>query len=153
MYALSISTLMLLFPLGSAVIEARSTNGLADLHLLGKWFVFWAVGGRLLVAGARQILQPRYTAETILGIRAPEAQYVVRELGFANTALGISGLGTLIWPGGLTLASLAGAVFYGLAGANHAAHSSRNRLQTVAMATDLLAAAVLIVFVWSGWRS
>jgi hypothetical protein len=152
MYALSVLAFMLLFPLSSAVIEAHSLSGLVDIHLLIKWFVFWSLGARLLVAGARQIFQPRYTAEIILGIRAPEAQFVVRELGFANTALGVLGLGTFLSPGALTLASLAGAVFYGLAGVNHALHSGRTRPQTVAMVTDLLAAAVLVVLAWLGCR-
>lgn len=30
--------------------------------LVGKWFVFWS-------AGLRQMLQPRYTAEKILGLK------------------------------------------------------------------------------------
>ena len=31
--------------------------------LVGKWFVFWTVGIQLFLAGLRQIVQPRYTAE------------------------------------------------------------------------------------------
>jgi hypothetical protein len=152
MYALSIASLMLIFPVGCAVLEAGALAGLLDPDILGKWFVFWAVGGRLLVAGVRQIVNPRYTAEVILGIRAPEAQLIVRELGFANTALGITGLGSLIRPGGLLFTAIAGAVFYGLAGVNHALHGPRGRLQTLAMVNDLVACVILAVFSVYGWR-
>jgi hypothetical protein len=48
------------------LVEALVTHAPLDLWLLlGRWFVFWAVGVRLLTAGIRQIAQPRFTAETI----------------------------------------------------------------------------------------
>lgn len=42
--------------------------------------------------------------------------------------------------------AIVGGVFYGLAGVNHIAHRGRNRLQNIAMATDLYMAAVLLAF-------
>lgn len=146
MYVLSIFLLMLVAPLISATIDAGSSNGILRPNILGKWFVFWAVGARLFIAGVRQIAKPRYTAETILGIRAPEAQLVVRELGFANFALGLVGLGSLIVPAGRMLAVVSGAVFYGLVGINHLLHRSRNPLQSVAMISDVVACAALSIF-------
>ena len=85
--------LMAVFPFVSAVIQLLSgqhamLNAAAIIPVVAKWYVFWAVGVRLFLAGLRQIIQPRYTAETILGIKGEDALLVVRELGFANSALG-----------------------------------------------------------------
>jgi hypothetical protein len=51
--------LMIVFPVASIIAEAVLAEGRADLILLfGKWFVFWAVGIRLLVTAFRQITNP-----------------------------------------------------------------------------------------------
>ena len=42
-------------------------------------------------------------------------------------------------------AALVGALYYGLAGINHCFHENRNRLQNLALASDLFAAAVLVI--------
>jgi hypothetical protein len=136
--------LMLALPLLSIAIEASQSDAAFLTALLGKWFVFWAVGARLFLAGVRQVAQPRYTAEVILGLKSSEVLLVVRELGFANLAIGLVGLVSLVIPGWRVAAALAGGVFYCLAGANHALHSHRNRMENVAMTSDLLAAAVLL---------
>ena len=115
------------------------------MALAGKWFVFWTVGVRLFVAGLRQMIQPRYTAETILGIKGEDSLLIVRELGFANCAIGSIGIGSLYFPGWLLPAGIAGTIFYGLAGINHCYHKARNPLQNVAMISDLFAAIVLLI--------
>jgi hypothetical protein len=106
--------------------------------------VFWSVGVRLFLAGLRQIFQPRYTAETILGVKDPDAMVIVRELGIANTAIGSAGLGSIFLVGWTLPLAAIGAIFYGLAGINHMTHRSRNTLQNVAMTSDFFAAAVLL---------
>lgn len=113
--------------------------------LVAKWFVFWMVGVRLLLAGLRQIIQPRYTAEQILGIKDPDATLIVRELGFANTAIGCIGVACLFFRDWEFPIALIGTIFYALAGINHLTDKHRNRLQSFAMATDLFAAAVLLL--------
>lgn len=129
MYFLMISLPMLVLPLASIFNE----SGLqADLAVAGKWFVFWMVGARLFAAGLRQVLQPRYTAETILGIKGDANLVVVRELGFANLALGLGG------------------IFYAAVGIQHALQAGRSRVESFAMVTDLCAAVVLLgFFVWT----
>ena len=93
MYIGMLIVLMLIFPVASIALEVFVHNhGVLDVAIVGKWFVFWAVGMRLLIAGLRQIVQPRYTAETILGVKDPGAMLIVRELGFANTSIGSAGL-------------------------------------------------------------
>jgi hypothetical protein len=147
MYFLIVAALMLGLPVASIVVETMLTDhGVLTMTVIGRWFVFWSVGVRLLMAGLRQIFQPRYTAETILGIKSSDSLLVVRELGIANTAIGSIGMGSLFFPGWVLPAGMAGAIFYGLAGINHAAHKERNRLQSVAMTSDLFVALVLLAF-------
>jgi hypothetical protein len=144
MYTATVIGLMLIFPAASIVFELILQHRVLDAQIVGKWFVFWAVGVRLLMAGIRQIVQPRYTAETILGVKDPDAMLIVRELGIANTAIGSAGLGSLFLAGWMLPLAIIGAIFYGLAGINHVTHRHRNTLQNVAMTSDLFAAAVLV---------
>lgn len=147
MYFLMISLLMLVLPLASIFNEAGLRP---DLAVTGKWFVFWMVGVRLFAAGLRQILQPRYTAEKILGIQGDANLVVVRELGFANLALGIGGIATLLAPSWTAPLALVGGIFYAAAGFQHTMQSARNRIENFAMVTDLFAAFVLLgFFVWT----
>jgi hypothetical protein len=143
MYLTSVLALLFVFPLLSTGIESFVGHAPPMLAVLAKWYVFWAVGVRMLLAGLRQISQPRFTAEAILGIRDVSAHIVVRELGIANTAIGAMGIATLMVPAWLAAAALIGGIFYGLAGINHARHTGRSFNQNVAMITDLLAALVL----------
>ena len=146
MYYAIVATLMLTFPALSIAIDASMLQTNVSWFLIGKWCVFWMVGVRLLLAGLRQIAQPKYTAEKILGIKAEEASIVIRELGFANAAFGVAGVASLFAQGWVTPLALAGGIFYGLAGINHVLHSHRNRLQSVAMISDLFAAALLLTY-------
>jgi len=145
MYIAMVIGLMVIFPITSIALELfMRGGGMLDVPVVGKWFVFWAVGVRLLIAGLRQIVQPRYTAETILGIKNPDVLLIVRELGFANTAIGCAGLGSIILVGWTLPLAVVGAIFYGLAGINHMMHKQRNKLQDAAMTSDLFASAILL---------
>lgn len=144
MYYAIVFLLMLALPGLSIFIEASSAGAPAFVVLIAKWFVFWAVGMRLFLAGARQTVQPKYTAEVILGLKSSDALIVVRELGFANLAIGALGLVSLAVAEWRLAAALVGGLFYGFAGVNHALQPHRNRLETVAMVSDLLAAAILL---------
>ncbi|HVO62511.1 MAG TPA: DUF6790 family protein [Terriglobales bacterium] len=111
MYAVSVLALLLLLPLAAVGIELSRPHDVSLLSICLRWFVFWGVGVRLLTAGVSQIIRPRYTAETILGLKGADAQFVVRELGFANTAMGVVGclsLGLQSWQ---IPAGVAGAIF------------------------------------------
>jgi hypothetical protein len=148
MYLSIVIAFMLALPLVSIVAQIVLTDhgalhGAAYLAIVAKWYVFWAVGARLSLAGLRQIIQPRYTAETILGLKGAEALFFVRELGFANVAMGSVGIGSLFAPSWVTPVAMLGAIYYGLAGINHCLHTGRNQLQNVALVSDLFAAVVL----------
>jgi hypothetical protein len=126
-------------------IEALYKGVPLSLVLVSKWIVFWAVGWRLFLAGLRQVLQPSYTAREIFGLKGEESLVLVKELGFANIAIGVVAVLSLVVPAWRNAAALAGGIFYGLAGINHALQSHRSRRETVAIVSDLLAAAALLV--------
>jgi hypothetical protein len=149
MYIPMVVILMLILPLVSVLAElligTHAAPHASDLMAaVAKWYVFWAMGVRLLLAGARQTLQPGYTARTILGLEGTECLVLVREIGFANLAMGSIAVLSLYLPGWVIPAALAGGIYYGLAGINHIFRKHRNRLERVAMASDLFAAYVLI---------
>jgi hypothetical protein len=98
----------------------------------------------LLLAGIRQIAQPEYTARAILGMKSAESWTVIRELGFGNLALGSVGVLSLWLPSWQLAAALAGGLFYTLAGINHALQKYRNRLENVAMVSDLFVGLILL---------
>ena len=146
MYASLVIALMLVVPIGCTLYEVFHTNhGVFSFGILLQWLVFWAVGVRLLLAGFRQIFQPRYTAEVVLGLKGDDCKRVIRELGFANMAIGCIGAWSLFSGSWLLPAAIAGAVFYGLAGVNHFLHKARGMNENVAMVSDVLVAVVLVV--------
>jgi hypothetical protein len=144
MYYAVVGLLMFALPLLSCAIEAALGQPQSIAPLVAKWFVFWAVGVRLGLAGLRQIVQPAYTAHTVLGIEGDESLLVVRELGFANAAIGLGGLISFVQPAWRVPMALVAGVFYGMAGINHALERHRNRLENVAMVSDLFAAVLLL---------
>jgi hypothetical protein len=143
MYLAVVVLLMLVLPIASIAIDVATTHGALSLALIGRWFVFWSVGVRLFLAGLRQIIQPQYTARVIFHLKHDESRVVIRELGFANVAIGLVGCGSLIWRSWAPAGAIAGTVFYLLAGLNHIGQSDRSSLESVAMVSDLVAAGIL----------
>jgi hypothetical protein len=154
MYFAIVFFLMLVAPLGAIVIEHSLLHSAAPLmSLVGKWFVFWAVGVRLALAGLRQYFQPRFTAEQIFEIHNDDALPLVRELGIANFAAGVVGILSLLRPDFVLPSAIAAAIFYGVAGFRHAVQPTRNAKEAFAMATDLFECAVLAAYVaYALWR-
>ncbi len=135
---------MLGLPLLSIAVEAGLSEVALDVSLVATWFVFWSVGWRLFLAGARQVAQPEYTAREIFGLKSSESNVLVRELGFGNLALGVIGILSLWLPSWRLAVALAGGLFYGMAGVTHILQRHRNRLENVAMSSDLFIAVVLL---------
>jgi hypothetical protein len=150
MYFASVLLLLLIFPLVSIAAEAiRLGHGIANVGLIGKWFVFWAVGVRLFIAGARQVLQPSFTATEIFEIHEPKAFAIVRELGFANLSMGLLGLCSLWHREWLLPAAIVGGLYYCLAGLGHIPQPHKNTKEYIAMISDGFAFLVLLAFVLS----
>jgi uncharacterized membrane protein len=147
-YLTTVVLLLAVLPAGCVLIEA--SRGARDLPILiGKWFVFWGVGVRLFLAGLRQIFQPAFTAATIFEITEIGAQAIVRELGFANVAMGTLGLASLAGGAWLAPSALVGGLYYGLAGIGHVARQRRNVIEQTALISDLLIFALLALFLAS----
>jgi len=147
-YIAVIVLLMFAFPVAGVVIESWALHDPAPvLTLVGKWFVFFAVGVRLLLAGLRQYFEPQFTAKAIFGLEGGEALPIVRELGVANIATGVVGVLSLARPDFVLPVAIAAAIFYGLAGLGHVSRAERNAKETLAMASDLFAFAALAAYV------
>lgn len=146
MYYLIVTLLTVVLPLGAIAIERFIDPQTNLLLLLGKWFTFWGIGVRLLLAGVMQVRRPSFTAQEILGIEAPAAQKLVSELGFANLAFGLLGVLSLPLPGWTAPAALAGGLFLLLAGIKHARNPQRSGKEHLAMATDLFVAAMAAAY-------
>jgi hypothetical protein len=147
MYFLMIVLLMFIFPIASVLTEMflfKSPVGIA--LLIGKWFVFWAVGIRLFLAGLRQSATPQFTAEQIFGIKTNEALIIVQELGFANLSIGLLGISTIFNGLWIMPSAIAGGLFYGLAGIRHLAKKERNLHENSAMLSDIFIFIVLLIY-------
>jgi hypothetical protein len=58
MYCASVVLLLVVLPAVSVILGAVvAPHGLGIMGLVGKWYVFWACGIPLLLAGIRQVLQ------------------------------------------------------------------------------------------------
>jgi hypothetical protein len=148
MYLASVLLLMAVLPAGSVLIERMAVPESALLPLVGKWMVFWAVGCRLVLAGAKQVRDPAFTARDIFGIADPAAGRLVAEIGFGNLAIGTIGVASLWRPGWIAPAAVAGCIFLGLAGLGHLRAGRRSRKETIAMVSDFGAAAVLALYLF-----
>jgi hypothetical protein len=148
MYITSVSLLTFILPAASVIAQIfvfKSTTGV--LPLVGEWFVFWAVGVRLLIAGLRQVVDPKFTAEEIFNINSAEPLILVRELGFANISTGVLGICAIFNGGWIMPAAIVGGLFYGLAGLGHAFREARNLFENVAMYSNFFVFVILLVYV------
>jgi hypothetical protein len=153
-YLLVVALTMLVLPAGSVAVEHVVHPGAPLMALIGKWFVFWGCGVRLGLAGARQVLQPGFTAKEIFHMEGGEALPLVRELGVANLATGVVGVLSLALSTFVLPVAVSAGIFYGVAGVRHVAEQDRSRNETVAMASDLFMFAVLAAFVvWTAVRA
>jgi hypothetical protein len=125
-------------PWTAAALEWWYYNGLFSVDMLGKWFLFFAGGIRLFVAGIRQIIYPGFTAKKIFQLRTDESFPVIRELGFANLCLGAMGLLSLSFEDWRAPAAFTIGAYYVLAGLMHLIRRSTGINEKFAMITDLL---------------
>ncbi len=148
LYLGSVLLLTVILPIASLAAEHFFLQTSIPLAaLVGKWFVFWAAGVRLFLAGLRQLFQPQFTANQIFRMTTEEALPVVRELGIANLAVGAVGIISLWMPSFVLPIAIVGAIFYGIAGINHTREKRRSRNESIAMTTDLWVSLVLIAYV------
>jgi hypothetical protein len=146
MYYVMIALLMFVAPVVSIVGELAVVQNPAELVILvGKWFIFWGVGVRLFTAGLKQVSQPSFTA-SIMKIKSKDSYIVIRELGFANLAIGTVALSIAFNTEWIVPAAIAGAIFYGAAGLQHVTKKPATTMEAVALASDLFMALVCVGF-------
>jgi hypothetical protein len=144
--------LMGLLPVLSIALDVFLVHSSPDLlFAIGRWFVFWAGGARLFLAGIKQIIDPAYTAETIFSIEDKGAQKIVQELGFGNVSIGLLGMIAGFHTVWIVPAALASGLFYGLAGGKHILNIDRTQTETFAMVSDVFMFAVLAAFLVERW--
>lgn len=145
-YLATILALMLVLPIASMLV-ARSVSGTDWWSLAGQWFVFWAVGVRLFSAGVKQVAQPGFTARDIFHLASPDAEVVVRELGFANICMGLAAMISGFVPSWRTSAAFVGGLYFGIAGVMHAIKKPSTSNEWIALVSDLFV--FLLVASWS----
>jgi hypothetical protein len=153
MYFVSVLLLTVILPLSSVYADqAVLHNTLPLMLLIGKWFAFWAGGVRLFIAGVRQSLEPRFTAQAIFGITSDDPLPFIREIGMANIAMGVIGIIAGFAADFVLPAAIAGGPYYAQAGIGHVLHGGGNAQRNLAMVSDLFVAVALLSYVgWAIW--
>jgi len=137
--------LLLILPLAAALCESIAEDEAFNMRTIIKWFVFSAVGLRLFTAGIKQASSPEFTAINIFRMRTREGYVVIRELGFANIALGVMGILSAIHDNWRILASVSGGLFFGLAALQHTGNKKRSFNEVIALIYDLAVFLILLL--------
>jgi len=148
LYVYSTILFMLVLPIFSILADRVLSHSNEDLvGLIGKWFVFWAIGLRLFIAGVRQIFQPKFTVEKIFNFESKESEIIVRELGFANVCFGLLGILSVVFNQFRLSAALVGGIYLGFAGIYHLIKGPQNTNEKIAMYSDLFIFVVMMFIV------
>lgn len=148
LYLYSIVLLMLILPVISITAEWIFYAHSFSSELAGKWFIFWAIGLRLLTAGLKQVIKPAFTAIEIFHLRSEDSQIIVRELGFANICFGLTGILSLFIPQMRSAAAFAGGLYMGIAGVNHVIKKTASANEVVAMISDLFILLLMAAYLY-----
>jgi hypothetical protein len=143
-YLATVLVTMGVLPAASIFIE-RSSAGTSAWEVAFRWFVFWGVGVRLLLAGVRQAVQPSFTAREIFHLSSPDAEVIVRELGFANICIGLTAVISGFMPEWRMGAAFAGGLYFGIAGAMHVVKRPATPNEWVALLSDVFIFAVVAI--------
>lgn len=145
-YIISVSMLTFGIPIIGFVIEHFVSDKAFTFELFGKWFIFSAVGLRLLLAGFKQVRQPAFTLKQIFHIDSPESFPILRELGFANICFGLVGVISLFMPEWRVVSAFASGLYYGMAGVQHGLKKPSGINENFALWTDMIIFALLLIY-------
>jgi hypothetical protein len=146
-YLISVLALTIVVPAISIAAELLlHKDESLSLAVAGKWFIFWAVGVRLAMAGIRQIFNPAFTAKEIFHIDHAPSHAIVRELGFANLCAGLVGLISLFLPPWRLISAFSSGLYYGIAGAYHAIKNPAGANETIALISDIFIFVALAIY-------
>ncbi|MBS1559008.1 MAG: hypothetical protein JST69_09820 [Bacteroidetes bacterium] len=151
-YITSVTILTFVIPTIGFAADYFTTNTALTFELLGKWFIFSAVGLRLFLAGLKQVKNPEFTAKQIFHIDSPDSFPILRELGFANICFGLVGIVSLFRPDWRMVSAFASGLYYGMAGIQHGLKKTSSINERFALWTDVIIFLFLLVyFVKAGW--
>ena len=143
-YLVTVLSFMGVLPVASVVVECLLMQTQASTwDSAFRWFVFWGVGLRLLAAGVRQIVQPAFTAREIFQLSSPDAEVIVRELGFANVCMGLGAVVAGFVAAFRPCAALVGGLYFGIAGVMHVVKKPATPNEWVALVSDLFIFAIM----------
>lgn len=146
-YIIVVSVLTFILPIICSVVEIMiNKNGLFSFDLIGKWFIFSAVGLRLFIAGIKQTTDPAFTAKEIFHIDNPESFPIVRELGFANLCFGLIGIVSLFLPQWRVVSAFGSGLYYGIAGLQHFLKKPVGINEKFALVTDIIIFILLLIY-------
>lgn len=145
-YIVSVVALTFILPALGFLAEHSIAGTPFAFGLFSKWFIFSAVGLRLLLAGIKQVKNPAFTAKQIFHIDSPESFPILRELGFANICFGLVAIVSLFRPEWRIVSAFASGLYYGIAGIQHCLQKAPGINEKVALWTDLIISALLIVY-------
>jgi hypothetical protein len=117
-----------------------------SFELIGKWFIFSAVGLRLFIAGIKQTTDPAFTSKEIFHLDNRESFPIVRELGFANLCFGLIGIGSLFLPQWRVVSAFGSGLYYGIAGLQHFLKKPVGINEKFALATDMIIFLMLLAY-------
>ncbi|GAB3942314.1 hypothetical protein GCM10028805_06750 [Spirosoma harenae] len=138
---------MFVLPLSSIFIDLFVNKvPFPVMNLVGKWFLFWAVGIRLFTAGIRQAINPAFTAQDIFHLTTRESFVIIRELGFANICLGLMAILSAYVPAAQVIVACGGGLFFGIAGITHLVKKPVSPNEWLAMISDIFIAVVMLAF-------
>jgi len=147
LYITSVSVLTFAFPVIASLVQVfLDTDRDFSFALFGKWFIFSAVGLRLLLAGIKQTADPAFTAKGIFHITSAEVLPVIRELGFANICFGLIGIVSLFLPAWRIVSAFGSGLYYGIAGFQHLLKKPAGVNEKFALVTDILIFIFLLVY-------
>lgn len=145
-YIISVSVLTFVIPIIGFIVEHFTSGTALTFELFGKWFIFSAVGLRLLLAGIRQVKNPEFTAKQIFHLDSPDSFPILRELGFANICFGLVGIVSLFKPEWRVVSAFASGLYYGIAGIQHGLQKSPSINEQFALWTDLIIFGFLLAY-------
>lgn len=146
LYLINVVLTMLVLPIICILVQGVHVHALPFWALVGKWFVFWAVGVRLFIAGLRQAIKPSFTATEIFNIPGTGSFPIVRELGFANISMGLGGILSLLKPEWSEIMAIVGGLYFGVAGVQHVMKKPDSANERIALISDLFILVVLVVY-------
>ena len=148
-YLISVVALTIALPLLCTFIEWQYTPYVPYLSLFAKWFLFSAVGLRLLMAGLIQLLRPEFTLHHIFKITDAKSTQLVQEIGLHNLILGAAAILTsLLFLQYQFIIALMGSAYFGSAGLLHMTRKHKSFNQQIAMISDLGITISIFIFLF-----